>query len=306
MKSYNTVASLFINNKVLPNSLVNVVNKSVKPRHICVRHGSERKDSRLTSFFLCDECFRKLYNTAFNKYKPAYIMPQNGYIEGYCLYCGRRTKVRQYFYFLCEICERIIHSYGKELAARNFVLSLWDTVRKEYGINIVLKVEDPVIPMNYKQHREFKKKSYPKPDFVALENEKPVFAIEMKTGRSSISDMSSFQLDISDCNDILGFLKRPEYRIPTFLFHVQVLEEYNPPTMRYVGVNAWWASLYDLEKNIIEVKMRARERRPAVYYRKEVFKPIDTLPQYIINGGLKREQELINKRLPRLYPQEEV
>jgi len=232
-------------------------------------------------------------------------MPENGYIKGYCLYCGKYTNVRQYFYFLCEICERIIHSYGKELAARNFILSWWNEVRQRYNLDdIELKVEDPVVPMSYIEHRRYKKQSKPKPDFVAVKGNQPLFVIEMKTGRGSINEMSRFQLDISDCDDILGFLQQPQYHAPTFLFHVQVLEDYKPPTIKYVGVNAWWASLYELEKNVMEVKMRPRERRLAVYYRKNVFRPIIEFPNYILSGGLEHEKELLNQRLPKLYPEQ--
>jgi len=276
----------------------------IKLKHICVRHGSERKDSRLMSFFLCDNCFNLLRIKAFNNNQPVYTLPESSYIRGYCLYCGRDTNVRQHFYFLCEICERIVHSYGKELAARNFILSWWSSVRQQYGLgDIELSVEDPVIPMTYAAHQKYKKQSTPKPDFVAVKEGRVLFAIEMKAGRSSIEGMSSFQLDISDCDDILGFLQQPQYRVPTFLFHVQVLEDYKYPTVRYSGVNAWWASLFELEKNIENVKMRPRERRPAVYYKKNAFKQIHEFPNYILSGGLESEKELLNKRLPKLYPE---
>jgi len=269
-----------------------------KYRYICVRHNNERKDSRLTSFFLCDDCFKTLYETAFNRYDPAYV---GNYVEGYCLYCGRLTKVRQYFYFLCEVCERIIHSYGVELVARNYILSWWNNVREKYNISIELRVEDPVMPMSYEQYIKFKSTHEPRPDFIALENGKPIFAIEMKTGRSSVEEMSSFQLDISDCSHIMQFLSSAQYRIPTFLFHVQVLEEYKPPTVRYIAVNAWWASLFELEKNIVKIGMRPRERRPAVYYRPNIFKPIESFPQYILSNGLQSERQVLAERLPKLY-----
>lgn len=272
-----------------------------KVRYLCVRHGTKRKDSKLTSFFLCDKCYQVLRSTAFNNYQPAYIIPGTEYIEGYCLYCGKDVKVRQYFYFLCEICERIIHSYGKEWAARNYVLKWWKELCQRYEIDLKLRVEDPVTPMSFKEHEKLKRKERsPRPDFAVMRDSQIIFAIEMKTGRSNIKEMSSFQLDKSDCDDILAFLQT-QYKVPTFLFHVQVLEDYKPPTFRYVVINAWWSSLYDLEKNFMASRVRSRERRLAIYYNKDAFKPISEFVNYILGGGLEGEKKLLSERLPVLY-----
>jgi len=276
-----------------------VARRGQNSKYLCVRHNSYRKDSRLVGLFLCEDCFSKLKATAFNNYDPFYTIDP---IDGYCIYCGQRKEVVQYFYFLCGICERIIYSYGRELAARNYLLGLWDRYRQEYNLDMDLRVEDPVVPLSYQEHRQYKRYATPRPDFVAVKGGKILFAIEMKTGRSTINEMRNFQLDKNDCDDIIAFLKTEQYHVPTFLVHVRVLEKYDPPTIKFIGKGAWWTSLFNLENAFIEIKRRPREHRLAVYYKVNVFRPIDELPNYI-QEGLTKEFSLIKERLPTLYIQ---
>lgn len=208
--------------------------------------------------------------------------------------------MKQYFWYLCGTCERVIRSYGKEKAAREFILKWWTDMKEKYDMDIILEIRDTVLPMTYREHLKYKKIKEPLPDFVGLKNEKILFNIEMKTGSRDITSMSAFQLDVSDCKDIIGFMERAEYRFPTFIFHVQVIENYRPPTSRNVALNAWWASVYELENNIQKVNMRRLERRPAFYFSRQVFKPLDEFPSYILSEHFEKERDVIKKRLPKL------
>jgi hypothetical protein len=269
-------------------------------RRLCARHNSLRKDARLVSFFLCTNCFNELKSKALNGIDPEF--PKNNQlIEGYCLNCNRFTYVKQYFWYLCRVCERVIKSYGKEKAAREFILNWWANVREKYNIDINLEVKDIVIPMTYNEHLKYRKAKVPLPDFVGLRNGRAIFNIEMKTGSGDITSMSAFQLDVSDCKDIVSFMERDEYRVPTFVFHVQVIEDYRPPTSRNIALNAWWASVYELEQNLQKVSMRGLEKRPAAYYSTQAFKPIDEFIPYILSDRFKEEVTIVKTRLPKLY-----
>lgn len=239
-----------------------------------------------------------LKEKALNKKNPEY---ESCEIEGYCAYCLNYKKVKQRFIFLCPICERIIRSYAVEKAASTYMLNRWNELNKLIPTNISLVNTDPVEPMTYAVHK-VKKKSYsPNPDFLGIskETEKPIFAIEMKTGKNPISKMSAFQLDVSDCDDILSFVQK--LRIPTYLFHVQVVSEFSPPTERYIGKNAWWLSIFDMEKCFKGCKMRFRERRPAAYYDKKCFNKFETFYQHIKSEDFKTIKKEIKKRIPALY-----
>jgi hypothetical protein len=96
-------------------------------------------------------------------------------------------------------------------------------------------------------------------------------------------------------------MERDEYRVPTFVFHVQVIEDYRPPTSRNIALNAWWASVYELEQNLQKVSMRGLEKRPAAYYSTQAFKPIDEFIPYILSDRFKEEVTIVKTRLPKLY-----
>lgn len=270
----------------------------VPSRRTCARHNSPRKDARICGFFLCEECFREIKISALNNKDPEYVMDP---LEGFCLNCNEKRSVKQYFWYLCPICERVIRSYGKERAAREFVLNWWHSVRNESKLDMRLEVCDVVVPMPYSNHRKTKKKKEPLPDFISIKNDKIIFNIEMKTGGGDINAMTKFQLDVSDCDDILSFMKREEFRVPTFVFHVQVVEDYAPPTVRNVALNAWWASVYDLERHFIRINRRRIERRPAAYFSTRAFKPLDTFISYICSNAFEEERRLVEERLPVLY-----
>ncbi len=262
----------------------------------CARHNSVRADSRLVGLFLCHEC-----NKLFSGIVPAFSYSP---VTGYCSYCGKQKQVREEFWFLCGICERIVKSYAAEQAATSFLSDWWVRAAKsdEWLKNVEFRRTDPVRLMSYGEHQKWRQSPHDSnPDFTGVNSktENKLFAIEMKTGRSSIKKMSAFQLDVSDCDDMLSFVK--VLRIPSYLFHVQVLEEYLPPTFRKVAVNGWWMSVFDMERAFKEIRMRQREQRPAAFFKRTAFKPLDAFLAHVKSEEMAAIKKELKSRLPQLY-----
>jgi hypothetical protein len=111
--------------------------------------------------------------------------------------------------------------------------------------------------------------------------------------------MSQFQLDVTDCDDILNFVKR--LRIPSYLFHVQVREDYQAPTSRKVGVNAWWISVADMRKAFIRTKNRQTEQRPAAYFKRSAFKSLADFPEHLNSQAFKSLGKRVKQHVPTIY-----
>jgi len=225
-------------------------------------------------------------------------------VTGYCSYCGNDKQVREHFWYLCGICERIAKSYAAEQAATSFISDWWNrAVKSDDRLKkLELKRTDPVRLMGFEEHKKWKESPHESnPDFMGVDSttNKKLFAVEMKTGRSSIKKMSAFQLDVSDCDDILSFVK--ELKIPSYLFHVQVVEEYRPPTFRKVAVNGWWMSVIDMETAFKEIRTRQREQRPAAFFKRTAFKPLDVFLTHVNSAEMMGIKKELNKRLPQLY-----
>jgi hypothetical protein len=267
----------------------------------CARHNLIRADSKLVGLFLCHECKEMFQDRLFSGITPAF-----GYspVTGYCSYCGKQKEVREEFWFLCGVCERIVKSYAAEQAATSYLSDWWThAINSEERLkNVQLRRTDPVRLMSYEEHQKWRESPHESnPDFTGIDSktEEKLFAIEMKTGRSSIKKMSAFQLDVSDCDDILRFVRA--LRIPSYLFHVQVLEDYLPPTFRKVAVNGWWMSVFDMEDAFKEIRMRQREQRPAAFFKRTAFKPLDAFLTHARSEEMPAIKEELRRRLPQLY-----
>ncbi|MGA8855576.1 MAG: hypothetical protein WB643_00255 [Candidatus Bathyarchaeia archaeon] len=260
-----------------------------------------RGDSKLVGLFLCDDCKELFKSKLFSGTEPSFTYSP---VTGYCSYCGLSKQVQERFWYLCGICERIVKSYAAERAATSFILEWWSQASKsdENIKKIELKRTDPVRLMSFEEHQKWKESAHvSNPDFtgVRTETDRKVFAVEMKTGRSSIKKMSAFQLDVSDCDDILSFVK--SLRVPSYVFHVQVVEEFQPPTFRKVAINGWWASVFDMEKAFTETRTRQREQRPAAYFKRTAFKPLDEFAGHLRSEQYDEINKKLQKRLPKLY-----
>jgi hypothetical protein len=270
--------------------------KKEEDKHIfiCRRENKPRKDTKLYGFFLCKTCYKKFTKVLGN---PDYKGDER--LDGYCSYCNRSDEVSRICWFLCDVCNRVVSSFGREKAASRFILDFW---KKEVNKHTKwrgtkLKVLDPASLRKYTQG---KKTSFSDPDFINIDNkENPLFFIEMKTGRNSIKDMSQFQLDTSDCDDIMAGAKK--YKIPSYLFHLMVREEYKPPTFKHVALGAWWVNTFDMIDAFKNIRMRDKERRNAAFFSRKMFKPIGEFFDHLNNPEFEILTKKSKDEIPVLY-----
>jgi len=129
---------------------------------------------------------------------------------------------------------------------------------------------------------------------------KPAFGIENKTGRSSIKEMSQFQLDTSDCDTICNEMKR--LKIPVVIIHAQVLENWHAPTVGFRIVGLWWSDVYQMAANFTKTAKRRDENRGAAFFRKKAFGTMDNVVALL--AGKKRKtflNKFKSKGVPKLY-----
>jgi hypothetical protein len=236
----------------------------------------------------------------FQRKEPEFVYTEVG---GFCAYCGDDGPVKERFWYLCNICERVVRSYPSEKAASKFVLEWWEGLHRNNPMirDIRLDLTDPVKLMSFEAHKRWKEKKEFNPDFTAYRGSSrdPVFGVEMKTGRNAVADMSIFQLDVSDCDDILGWVE--PLRIPAFLFHIQVTEEFRPPTSRRIARGGWYMDVFEMEQNFRRTRQRPRENRPAAYFDRRGFHTLEIFLGPNFFKDLETMKERLEHRLPRLY-----
>ena len=133
----------------------------------------------------------------------------------------------------------------------------------------------------------------------------------MKTGKSYISGlapvgaaMSQFQLDTSDCDDIVTVMRREA--IPVYLLHVQVIDRAHAPTVEYKAIDGWWTDPFRMREHFDRIQRRPRETRDAAYFKTAMFQPLDTLADHIAAGGPAQLAERIEAEgVPALYRRED-
>jgi len=263
----------------------------------CVRHLKPRKDVKLRHFFLCDSCTEQWIAEAFDGNEPLWTGEA---VRGYCLLCNKVMSVRLRTWFLCDICERVARSIGRNHVAEQAILDFWaEHVRPEHPqLSIVQNDRSSLRP-----RRDTDTTGQGPLDFLVTDEQQGrlVFGIENKTGRSSIRDMSQFQLDVSDCDSILNHIR--ELDVPAFIIHAQVLELWEPPTMGFRVVGLWWTDIYRMAAHFSSVKMRAVERRGAAYFKKKAFEPIETFADELYDeaGQLAIVQRYQQEGIPQMY-----
>ena len=263
----------------------------------CVRHAQPRKDVRLRHFFLCDSYTRQWVQEAFGGNDPCtYGEP----VGGYCLLCNKATDVRLQTWFLCDICERVARSIGRNHVAEKAIMDFWEQqIRPRYP-HLRITQND----LSSLRPRRTSDVSGEGPlDFLVTDerNGQTVFGIENKTGRSSIKEMGQFQLDVSDCDSILHHVR--QLNIPAYIIHAQVLEVWQPPTMGFRTVGLWWSDIYRMAENFVTVKMRRMENRGAAYFKRAAFAAINTLGDdlYDKDGELRLVSRFREEGIPRMY-----
>jgi hypothetical protein len=122
-------------------------------------------------------------------------------------------------------------------------------------------------------------------DFLASEvdggDAHPRFHIELKAGPSSIEEMSEFQLDVNDYNDIVG--PAINTGLPVYVFHVQLGVEYLLPTKRAVALDFWWTDVLRLRDSVLRLATRRDETKAAVYFCPSAFQSGHTFPEEVAN-----------------------
>lgn len=266
----------------------------------CVRHAQTRKDVRLRHFFLCDACTKQWVDEAFGGNAP---VTYGESIEGYCLLCNNVARVRLQTWFLCDICDRVARSIGRNHVAEDAILRFWAEQVQPKFADLAITQND----LSSLRPRRATDVSGEGPlDFLVTDAKTghAAFGIENKTGRSSIKDMSQFQLDVSDCDSILHHVR--ELGIPAYIIHAQVLEIWMPPTMGFKAIGLWWSDIFRMTENFAGVKMRRMELRGAAYFKRAAFEPIDTFGDQLYDerGNLRLVKEFAEKGVPPMYVSE--
>lgn len=240
---------------------------------VCARHGSSRKDSRLRHFFMCDVCAGKWSHEAFADSPSLY---DGETLRGHCILCNAlKEGVRLRTWYLCDICDRVARSIGRNHVAEKSIIDFWaESVTPSFP-DLVLVQNDASALRRVGTGNASGEAPI---DFIVNDKAtgKAVFAIENKTGRSSISEMSKFQLDVSDCDCILHDMQK--LAVPAYVVHAQVLESWVPPTMGFRPVGLWWTDVYQMAEHFMSTDARRDESRNAAYFRKQAFHDITTLP----------------------------
>jgi hypothetical protein len=221
-------------------------------------------------------------------------------VEGYSLLCNRVLRVRLRTWFLCEICHRVAASIGRNHVAELAIMDFWRDQVQPRVPHLEL-VRNDVAALRPRQPTS-ERGSAPI-DFLGRDSttKANVFGIENKTGRSSIREMSQFQLDCSDCDAILHEMRR--LKIPAYIIHAQVLERWDrPPTTGFRIAGLWWSDVSTMGEHFKKVQQRADEKRGAAYFDRKAFDQIDTFPDAVGGkAGATLTKRFRREGVPQLY-----
>jgi len=264
---------------------------------VCVRHLKPRKDVRLRYYFMCDACAEKWTAEAFDGNASLWDGMD---VEGYCHLRNDEKTVRLRTWFLCDICWRVAGSIGRNHVAEQAILDWWRGHIEPNNPELVIQQND-VSALRPRRDDDISGKG--PLDFLIRDKKsgKVILGIENKTGRSSIEEMSAFQLDVSDCDSILQNVRALD--IPCYLVHAQVLERWKPPTMGFETIGLWWTDIYRMADAFRDVRMRRDERRKVAYFQTTAFQHIDTLAGALFDtsGKLALVEQYRRERIPLLY-----
>lgn len=247
----------------------------------CARHTTRQTARTLQTGYYCDECSRRLTREAFNNRPPVYHGPG---LKGTCGLCNAYTVVAPRQWFVCGICWNVVLAYQKSIVASQAVHDYWMRNITPKFTNMFLLEKEEVYLSAFARKSKTKKQAAQTLsvlDFWVEERPpqegQPLFHIELKSGPGAIDEMSEFQLDINDSNDIIGAAKNTG--LPVYIFHVQTAFRYDPPTRSCVPLGMWWTDVFTLMEHQRAVRTRRGEDKKAGYYSPDAFKPIDAFPQ---------------------------
>ncbi len=246
---------------------------------------------------MCDTCAQTWTNEAFGGNASLWDGLE---VEGYCHLCNNRTNVRLRTWFLCDICWRVAGSIGRNHVAEKAILEWWREHIEPSHPHLVIEQNDASA---LRPRRDGDVSGEGPLDFLIRDHRsgEVVLGIENKTGRSSIKEMSAFQLDVSDCDSILHHVRA--LGVPCYLVHAQVLEKWEPPTMGFETIGLWWTDIYQMASEFRDVRMRRDEQRGAAYFRKAAFHDMDTLADALFddNDNLALVERYRREGIPQLY-----
>jgi len=242
----------------------------------CARHISAQTSRMMQSIYLCDACARRLTREAFNRRPPIY---HGETVAGFCGLCNLQKQVTHRMWFVCPICWNIILAYQKSFVASRAVHEYWKVSVVPALPSLRLSEQEEVRLSGFGRSGTTKREaaaSLEALDFLVTDTAakpfQPVFHIELKAGPRAIEEMKEFQLDINDSNDIIGVIVNT--RLPAYIFHVQVVQQYLPPTRRSRALGLWYTDIWTLLANRRSTKHRRGEDKQAGYYSPAAFKPI--------------------------------
>src|SRR5437762_7102379 len=146
----------------------------------CTRHLRQRKDTRLRDFFMCDGCALRWTRDAFADNAPLYVGEA---VHGFCLLCNQaQDNVRLRQWFLCDICDRVARSIGRNHVAEKAIMDFWRAEVEPRYPGLLLVQNDP---SELRPRRENAQAGVAPMDFHIrrANQEQPLAAIENKTGR---------------------------------------------------------------------------------------------------------------------------
>lgn len=245
----------------------------------CARHTSAVTSRTLQHLYLCDPCARRLVHEGLND-RP--FLYHGETVRGYCGLCNTETDVTLRQHFICTYCWPVVLSYQKSVVAARAVQDAWAKEVQPRFPTLRLEETEAVRIEPYTRKSKTKKQAAETLeilDFHVFETseqgrESPLFHIELKSGPGSIDEMTEFQLDVNDYDDILG--ASCQTGLPAYVFHVQIGSEYHPPTREVVPRGVWWTDLCQLRDQIRRIAARRDGEKNAVYFNRAAFKPIST------------------------------
>lgn len=253
----------------------------------CARHTAPHTTRSLQYIYLCDGCARRLVREAFNDRPPLY---HGETIQGYCGLCNALGQVTLRQWFVCPVCWNVVVAYQKSFVASASVHDFWR--RDVAGVLPAFELEskDEVRLTPYGRAAATKREAaagLASLDYLVSERvggtKKPAFHIELKSGPGSIEQMREFQLDVNDFNDVAGAINNT--RVPAYIFHLHLDQEYRPPTRRTLAVQMWWTDPETLRAHLKTIKNRRGEDKRAAYFRPEAFRPWSDFPQELRSRG---------------------
>ena len=272
--------------------------------YTCARHNRSSWDTTLVPLYLCTECAGEFQHSAFGGKEPEYV---GDALTGYCLHCNQRLgDVRLHQWFLCRICGRVVKSIGRSVVADAFLEDWWRQHAQPRLPHLVLKLTDPPELQPYSSSSRAEKVSKIDFAFADSRTDEEVFGIELKTGRNYVSGrsigakMTKFQLDNSDCDDILAVVG--EKGLPVYLAHAQVIDRADAPTVHYAALGLWWTDMFTMSENFTGSRQRPRENRIAAYYKTAMFKEMGAFLKHVESGGPQQLQARMDSEgIPSLY-----